>query len=355
MDNQALLSWYRGVARALPWRAKPANPYGILLSEIMAQQTRIETMLPYWERFMERWPRVEDLAAAQPEEVLGEWAGLGYYSRARNLHKAAKVVAELGQFPSTALELRALPGVGPYTAGAIASIAFDQDAPLVDGNVERVLCRFHRIEEDPRTPKVKRRLWELAESHIPAGQAGDHNQALMELGATICTPKSPKCGQCPLAPECAGQDIAASLPNKPRKQKAPEVRAACVVLERESSILLCRRPESGLLGGMWEMPSVDLETAHKASETSLVVQGLKERLGLDVQLGRRLGQVRHIFTHRKLTQSVWAGQGSGELSLRYYEGAAWFDPLDLQGLPLSKLTLKTLDVRANPDEQLALL
>lgn len=355
MDNQALLSWYRGVARALPWRAKPPNPYGILLSEIMAQQTRIETMLPYWERFMARWPRVEDLAAAQAEEVLGEWAGLGYYSRARNLHKAAKVVAELGHFPDTVQELRSLPGVGPYTAGAIASIAFDRDAALVDGNVERVLCRFHRIEEDPRTPKVKRRLWELAESHVPTGEAGDHNQALMELGATVCTPKNPRCEGCPLSGGCLGQEIAARLPNKPRKQKAPEVRAACLVLERESSILLCRRPVAGLLGGLWELPAVDIDPADKASETSLVVLGLKERLGLDVELERRLGQVRHIFTHRKLTQSVWAGKGSGELVLRFYEAAAWFDPEDLGKLPLSKLALKTLAVRASPDEQLSLI
>ncbi|MFT5584465.1 MAG: A/G-specific adenine glycosylase [Cognaticolwellia sp.] len=355
MNNQALLNWYRGVARPLPWRAKPADPYGILLSEIMAQQTRIETMLPYWERFMSRWPTVQDLAGAKPEEVLGEWAGLGYYSRARNLHKAAKVVSELGKFPDNAQDLRALPGVGPYTAGAIASIAFDQDAALVDGNVERVLCRFHRIEEDPRTPMVKRRLWALAETHIPKGEAGDHNQALMELGATVCTPRNPSCSLCPLSVGCAGQDIAAVLPNKPRKQKAPEVRAACVGLEREGSILLCRRPESGLLGGLWELPSVDLELKEKATETSLVEQGLEERLGMEVQLLRRLGQVRHIFTHRKLTQTVWQGRASGDLTLRYYEAAAWFDPQDLGKLPLSKLALKTLAVLEQPDEQLSLL
>jgi A/G-specific adenine glycosylase len=353
MNNQALLSWYREVARPLPWRAKPADPYGVLLSEIMAQQTRIETMLPYWERFMTRWPTVQDLAGAKPEEVLGEWAGLGYYSRARNLHKAAKVVAELGSFPSNTKDLQALPGVGPYTAGAVASIAFDQDAALVDGNVERVLCRFHRIEDDPRIPKVKRHLWALAEEHLPRGEAGDHNQALMELGATVCTPRNPSCGSCPLSVECAGQDIAASLPNKPRKQKAPEVRAACVGLEREGSILLCRRPESGLLGGLWELPSVELET--QDNETWRVQQGLKERLGMEVLLLRKLGQVRHIFTHRKLTQTVWQGQGSGDLTLRYYEAAAWFDPQNLGGVPLSKLALKTLAVLEQPDEQLNLL
>lgn len=354
MDTQALLNWYRGVARPLPWRSKPANPYGILLSEIMAQQTRIETMLPYWERFMSRWPRVQDLAAAAPEEVLGEWAGLGYYSRARNLHRAAQMVAELGAFPQTAEGLRALPGVGPYTAGAIASIAFDQDAPLVDGNVERVLCRFHRIEEDPRTPAVKRRLWALAEQHIPAGEAGDHNQALMELGATLCTPKNPKCGPCPLAADCAGQDIAAQLPNKPRKQKAPEVRAACVVLEREGRILLCQRPESGLLGGLWELPSVDLATPSEVSESLAIRQGLQERLGMEVLATERLGEVRHIFTHRKLTQSVWRGASAGALTLRFYQAAAWFDPEQVDA-PLSKLARKTLAVLAQPESQQRLL
>jgi A/G-specific adenine glycosylase len=177
----------------------------------------------------------------------------------------------------------------------------------------------------------------------------------MELGATLCTPKNPSCGACPLTSDCAGQDIAANLPNKPRKQKAPEVRAACVVLEREGSVLLCRRPLTGLLGGLWELPAVDLELEKKANETSLVEQGLEERLGMQVRLGRRLGQVRHIFTHRKLTQSVWQGQESGELVLRYYEAAAWFDLTDLGDLPLSKLARKTLAVLEQPDEQLSLL
>lgn len=354
MDTQALLDWYRGVARPLPWRSKPANPYGILLSEIMAQQTRIETMLPYWERFMTRWPRVEDLAAAAPEEVLGEWAGLGYYSRARNLHRAAQMVCELGGFPESAEGLRALPGVGPYTAGAIASIAFDQDAPLVDGNVERVICRFHRIEDDPRTPPVKRRLWALAEAHLPKGEAGDHNQALMELGATVCTPKNPTCSACPLAAGCSGQDIAAGLPNKPRKQKAPEVRAACAVLEREGKILLCQRPDSGLLGGLWELPSVDLPSPSEVSEGTALSQGLAERLGLTLQATERLGQVRHIFTHRKLTQSVWRVRGEGSLTLRFYQAAAWFDPQAVDA-PLSKLARKTLAVLAEPDPQQSLI
>lgn len=337
------MQWYQRAARPLPWRLSEPDPYSTWLSEVMAQQTRVDTLIPYWERFLERWPRVEDRAAAELDEVLGEWAGLGYYSRARNLHRAAQRVAELGAFPSTAKALKALPGVGDYTAAAIASIAFGEDVALVDGNVERVLTRFHRFEGDPRTPANKRTLWGLAQRDLLAGSAGDYNQALMELGATLCSPRAPRCLLCPLRADCAGQDIAERLPNKPKKKKAPQVFGACILVRREGRALLCRRPDTGLLAGLWELPGV--ERAAEVEEVGALVSGLQDRLGLQVHPKQRLGQVRHVFTHRRLEQGVWEGEvDPGPLKLRHYSAALWVSGEDIEALALSTLARKCLKV-----------
>ncbi|MCB9758942.1 MAG: A/G-specific adenine glycosylase [Alphaproteobacteria bacterium] len=345
LPADALLRWYASGHRPLPWRETP-TPYRVWLSEIMAQQTRIETMLAYYERFLARWPTVQDLAAASLEEVLSEWSGLGYYSRARNLHKAAQKVAALGAFPDTVEGLKQLPGVGDYTAAAIASIAFGRDAAVVDGNVERVLCRWHLVQEDPRDTPVKKRVRALADASLPAGRAGDYNQAMMELGATICTPRAARCGRCPIAEGCGArlQGMVEALPNKPRRGQSPEVRGVCGALQVGSRVLLARRPTEGLLGGLWELPGDDLEG--QAPEDEGLRRAFADRLGLDVRPVMRLGQVRHIFTHRKLTLGVWAVTLAGEaaeIERRWYIDHGWYAPGQLDGIGLSTLARRSIE------------
>ncbi|HNH48036.1 MAG TPA: A/G-specific adenine glycosylase, partial [Myxococcota bacterium] len=229
MDTDALISWYQQSRRTMPWREE-VSPYRTLVSELMLQQTRVETVIPYFERFMRSFPTEQALAEAPLERVLEHWSGLGYYSRARNLHAAARKVVELGGFPQTVAGLLELPGVGPYTAGAIASIALGLDAPLVDGNVERVLCRHDARAEDP--VKIKKELWERATFLLPKGQASDFNQALMELGATVCTPSSPRCLFCPIRSTCHGHDAPERYPQKAPRAAVPE--ATACALERNA-------------------------------------------------------------------------------------------------------------------------
>ncbi|WP_257894022.1 A/G-specific adenine glycosylase [Gymnodinialimonas phycosphaerae] len=263
--GRALLDWYDAHARDLPWRVPPqsgenADPYRIWLSEIMLQQTTVVTVKAYFERFTARWPTVHALAAEEDAEVMGEWAGLGYYARARNLLKCARaVVAEHGgQFPQTEAQLLTLPGVGPYTAAAVASIAFQQPAAVMDGNIERVMARLFAVD-DP-LPGSKPALKEHATRLTPMARSGDHAQALMDLGATICTPKSPACGICPLMRACAARKagIAAELPRKAPKKPKPTRQGYVYVARRaDGAILLETRAEKGLLGGMLAFPTSD--------------------------------------------------------------------------------------------------
>lgn len=264
-----LLDWYDGHARSMPWRSPPggprADPYHVWLSEVMLQQTTVATVGPYFTRFLSRWPDVGALAAAPLDDVLHAWAGLGYYARARNLHKCARVVsAEFGgRFPQTEAALRALPGVGPYTAAAIASIAFNQPETVVDGNVERVMARLHAVETP--LPDAKPELKRLAAALTPQARPGDYAQAVMDLGATICTPRSPDCGSCPWAVYCVARKrgIAAQLPARRAKPERPVRRGHAFWLEAAGSnsggalVLIRRRPETGLLGGMIEFPTSD--------------------------------------------------------------------------------------------------
>ena len=264
-DPQELLRWYDSHARALPWRVPPAermaglhpDPYRVWLSEVMLQQTTVAAVKAYFDRFTTLWPTVADLAAAPDAQVMGEWAGLGYYARARNLLKCARVVAEDhgGQFPDTRAGLMALPGIGPYTAAAIAAIAFDRSEVVVDGNVERVMARLHDIHTP--LPKAKAELTEAAAALTPEARPGDYAQAVMDLGATICTPKSPACGICPWMAACAARraGTAADLPRKtPKKPKPTRLGYAYVVRRSDGAWLLEERPDSGLLGGMLGWP-----------------------------------------------------------------------------------------------------
>ncbi|GAB5389699.1 MAG: A/G-specific adenine glycosylase [Alphaproteobacteria bacterium] len=293
-----LLAWYDRHRRRLPWRALPeeqADPYRIWLSEIMLQQTTVAAAGPYFMRFCELWPRVQDLAAAPLDKVLTEWAGLGYYARARNLHKCAiHVTEELGgRFPRSEAELLKLPGIGPYTAAAIAAIAYDHAATVVDGNVERVVSRIFAVT-DPM-PGSKPELKRLAATLTPERRPGDYAQAMMDLGATICTPKSPKCLTCPVISHCQAQQqgIQADLPARTPKAEKPTRRGiAFWLLDAEGRLLLRRRPEKGLLGGMMEIPSTDWATGRFPAVS-------KSRHAAPIDADWRLtdGLTRHTFTH----------------------------------------------------------
>lgn len=299
-----LLNWYDKHARSLPWRVPPAerargvmpDPYRVWLSEIMLQQTTVATVKAYFERFTARWPDVVALAESPREEVLKEWAGLGYYARARNLHACAQaVVAEHdGRFPDTEAVLLTLPGIGRYTAAAVASIAFDRPAPVMDGNVERVMARVFAVGET--LPGIKPQLYALAASQTPELRPGDYAQAVMDLGATICTPRNPACGICPVMTVCEGRKagIAAELPRKAPKKTKPTRFGVCYLAVRaDGAVLLEERPDAGLLGGMTGLPGGAWTQAQPAEECPPLVADWSER-----------GEVRHTFTHFHLQMMV---------------------------------------------------
>ncbi|QDL90894.1 A/G-specific adenine glycosylase [Paroceanicella profunda] len=296
-----LLAWYDVHARRLPWRVPPQerragilpDPYRVWLSEIMLQQTTVAAVIPYFAQFTEAWPTVADLAAAPDEEVMSAWAGLGYYARARNLLKCARAVAAGdGHFPDTEAGLMALPGIGPYTAAAVAAIAFDRQATVLDGNVERVMARLHAVEEP--LPDSKEALRAHAALLTPAERPGDHAQAVMDLGATICSPRSPACGICPWRAPCRAraEGIAAELPRK-RAKAAKPVRLGYIYLARarDGAVLVETRPEKGLLGGMLGLPGSDWSAAPEPAPP----------LAAD---WRQAGEVRHTFTHFHLRLAV---------------------------------------------------
>ncbi len=302
---QKLLAWYDIHRRVLPWRAprgKKADPYRVWLSEIMLQQTTVQAVAGYYRKFLERWPRVEDLAAAPQEEVLAAWAGLGYYARARNLHAAAqKVAREMGGiFPKTAADLRALPGVGGYTAGAIAAIAHDERQAAMDANAERVIARLYAVETP--MPKAKAELHRLGMALVPQ-RAGDFAQALMDLGSAICTPKRPACANCPLMADCVAhkRGIQEQLPVKAPKIARPLKRgAAFVISDRSGAVLLLKRPDKGLLASMLEPPLGPWRENFPSKAAAL------KQAPFEAEWKKRPGIVRHGFTHFELEIEVYA-------------------------------------------------
>jgi A/G-specific adenine glycosylase len=303
-----LLAWYDANRRVLPWRALPGespDPYRVWLSEIMLQQTTVAAVGNYYREFLERWPDVQTLAGASLDEVRAAWAGLGYYSRAHNLHRAAQIVAHEhdGRFPADAAALRTLPGIGPYTAGAIAAIAFDAPEAAVDANAERVLARCFAVEEP--LPSCKPKLRRLAQSLVPAKRAGDFAQALMDLGALVCTPKQPACRKCPWTEDCRGRakGIAELLPRKAAQRTRPLKRgAAFVARNAEGAILLMKRPEKGLLGGMLQ-PPLGSWTANFPAPNAALAQA-----PFEAKWQRCPGAVRHGFTHFELEIQVWRAE-----------------------------------------------
>lgn len=300
--SSRLLTWYHKSGRDLPWR-NTRDPYRIWLSEIMLQQTTVAAVIPYYERFLQHFPTIESLASAPLDDVIALWAGLGYYSRARNLHRAAKqVVLGRNSFPETLEELMALPGIGRSTAGAILSIAFDEPAPILDGNVRRVLVRLFAWQEDPRSSRAEKQLWLWAEALTPPTSAHDYAQAIMDLGATLCTPRLPECHRCPLQELCQAchLGLASSLPASREKRKTPLRKQVALIIDCCGALLLRQRATEGFLGGLWEFPSVELSTDQHPRHAA---NHLLADLGLS-GMPTEVGEVRHVYSHFKLEVTV---------------------------------------------------
>lgn len=314
--RRALLDWYGENQRDLPWR-RARDPYAVWVSEIMLQQTRVDQVRPYYDRFMDRFPTAAHLCKAPLEDVLKAWEGMGYYARARNLHRAARRVVDEhgGQIPEDPARISDLPGIGPYTAAAILSIAFGRDFPVVDGNVVRVLSRLFHLTENPVSSAARKRIDGLAGRLLARGRAGDFNQAMMELGATICTPRKPRCSECPVNPFCEARKLLPDpsvLPRKrPRKQR-PHQHVAAGIVRRNDEVLIVRRPTDGLLGGLWEFPGGVVSKGIEG-ETFLADE-MKHTLGIGIRVDRAVATLRHAFTHFEMTLQGY--------SCSYLEGVA---------------------------------
>lgn len=320
---EKLRAWYDRHARILPWRVPPhaghaADPYRVWLSEIMLQQTTVAAVKSYFQRFTELWPSVDDLAAASDAQVMAEWAGLGYYARARNLLACARAVAAMGGFPDTRRDLAALPGIGPYTSAAIAAIAFDRPETVVDGNVERVVARLFAVQTP--LPAAKAELIALAETLTPMRRPGDHAQAMMDLGATICTPRSPACGICPLLEDCAARakGIAAELPRKALKKPKPLRLGTVWIGLADDAVLVETRPPKGLLGGTLAFPSTGWDGSDLPPPAPAE--------------WRDIGMVRHVFTHFALDLTVMTAPPTGPATRGRLMALRDFRPDALPGL-----------------------
>jgi A/G-specific adenine glycosylase len=339
-DPADLLAWYDRHRRVLPWRARrgeTANPYGVWLSEIMLQQTTVKAVAPYYARFLARWPTVAALAAAELDDVLRAWAGLGYYARARNLHACVQAVVERhdGIFPAQIDALRALPGIGDYTAAAVAAIAFDAAAVPVDGNVERVVTRLFTVEEE--LPGAKPTIKQLAASLLPTQRAGDFAQALMDLGATLCSPKRPACSLCPWNASCFAyaRGDQETFPRRARKRQGRLRRgAAFVVLRADGRVLLRQRPKKGLLGGMTEVPGT--EWVHDFDVSS----ALKSAPRFKAKWRKLPGMVSHTFTHFPLELTVFVADVPRATAAP--KGACWVKVAELPGEALPSVMRKVL-------------
>jgi A/G-specific adenine glycosylase len=337
--SERILNWYALHGRVLPWRGH-SDPYAVWVSEIMLQQTRVETVIPYFERWMERFPNVRELAAASEQDVLSLWEGLGYYSRARNLHKAARMVVDLyeGELPHDLTALRKIPGIGRYTAGAIASMAFGMDVATLDGNLRRVFARLFDVVEPADGPQGEEILWSLAEEHLPIGHAGEYNQALMDLGSSLCLPRRPACSLCPLGNLCIARSlgIQEQRPVLKPKPECPHYTVTAAVLQRDGKVLLAKRPSKGLLGGMWEFPGGKVEQGEPLE--ACLAREIREELGVEIKTGEAFGIYRHAYTHFRITLHAYLCEIiAGEPKPLEAAGLAWVALGDLGDYPMGKV------------------
>lgn len=358
--RQSLLKWYRAGARQLPWREPPvktkagrwmqtlADPYRVLVSEVMLQQTQVDTVIDYFNRFMQRFPDVQALAEADEQEVLHAWQGLGYYRRARHLHAAARAIMEKhdGRFPESVEALRKLPGIGDYSAGAIASIAFGKSAAILDGNVARVLARLFAIQESIDQTTTRKKLWELARQLVPAKNPGDFNQGLMELGAVVCTPRQPSCVTCPLQQCCQAyqKGLTETLPVRTGKAKQRPVTHDVMVIHKNGLWLIEQRPDQGLWSGMWQAPTmehgIDDDTTSPTAAERQLKDWLKQRTGLSVSL-HEVTQFTHLTSHLRITFRVWqAEQIAGRLKP---DAGQWVSKKQLANFALSNPARRAIE------------
>jgi len=335
--TEDLLAWFAETGRDLPWR-RTADPYPIWISEVMLQQTRVETALPYYERFLERFPNVGSLAAATEEEVLRIWEGLGYYSRARHLHQAAvQVMAQFGgRIPESQDRLQELPGIGRYTAGAIAAIAFGQDALALDGNLKRVLARLFDVHLDPRSSEGERELERRAAGILPRGKASEFNQGLMDLGALICRPRAPECSICPLARHCLARrrGTQGKLPVREARRVLPDRLAVAAVWQENGKVLVRRNPPQGLLAGLWGFPGGLL--AEGEDERVGLQRMIAQQLDIQIRVGDPLPRLKHSYSHLRVTLQPYLCRPVGR-TLRERAGSRWVRVRELRQLPMGRL------------------
>jgi A/G-specific adenine glycosylase len=335
--RRRLLAWFARHRRDLPWR-RDRDPYRIWVSEIMLQQTQVATVVPYFERFIQAFPTLADLAAADEQTVLRLWEGLGYYRRARDLHRTARrLVAEHGgRFPNDPAAAAALPGLGRYTTGAVLSQAFDRRLPILEANSQRVLCRFLGERGEPGRGPVRRRLWQAAEALLPARRVGEFNQALMELGALVCSPGAPACPRCPLAGHCQARRLGVQdeIPVRQVQPQAVSVQEAGIVVWRGPDVLLVQRPADGRWAGLWEFPHGTLEDGESHEDAARRL--LRQLTGLRADLGSEVLTLRHGITHYRITIVCFeAWHRGGTFRSPFYQGARWVPPARLRDFPVS--------------------
>ncbi|MFO1464191.1 MAG: A/G-specific adenine glycosylase [bacterium] len=341
--RRRLLQWYRKYKRDLPWR-RSRDPYAIWVSEIMLQQTQVATVIPYFERFLKTFPTLRALAQAPEEAVLAQWAGLGYYRRAKLLHRGAQEVVARhgGRVPDQAESLQSLPGIGAYTAGAIASIAFQRAVPLVDGNVVRVLARVFRRQGHAKDPRLQKELWALAAGLVDPRHPGDFNQALMELGATVCRVALPSCDRCPLQDPCAGYRSGnpEAFPETPPAQKTLRLRRAVAVALRAQAVLLVKPKKSRWFQGMWGLPQ---EYLGEGAGAEAVQDWLRKNLGIRFAASQALPATNHSITHHRIRTEAWLGPAQGRLKAQGEFGEArFFPPEEIQAAALPNFDRKVL-------------
>jgi A/G-specific adenine glycosylase len=334
--RRKLIRWYSQQARDLPWR-RTTDPYVIWISEIMLQQTTVVAVVPYFKRFLERFPTVRHLAQAGESEVLRLWEGLGYYSRARNLHKAANVVITRydGRFPADVDTLRSLPGIGRYTAGAIASFAFDQRAPIVEANTLRLYCRLLGYADNPRSSAGQQVLWDFAQAILPEVAPGRVNQAMMELGATVCAPREPACDSCPVHQYCAAfhEGTQSSVPLPKTRVAITDVREVSIAIQKGTEYLLRKRTSDERWAGLWDFVRFEID-GKQTTTTEQLVESIRERTGLSVELGPQVAEFKHSVTRYRITLLCFTARRT-KGRLRSDEDWQWICPETFEDFPLS--------------------